>query len=98
MPVKVHHEGDLSKSKLVRSLPLVIAFSSPKISNDRQLDNVAAPADYFIPSPKPFQMIDGNFGGAGVGAVTRAKALVVRLGSGAFAINKDTLAGCNRPL
>ena len=70
MPVKVHHEGDLGKSKLLRSLPLVIAFSSPNIFNDRQSDNVAAPAEFFNPSAKAFQMIDGNFAGAGVGAVT----------------------------
>lgn len=59
----------------------------------RSLKKVAAPLDFKVPEPKPFQIIDGNFGGAVTGAI----ALVLRLGSGAFAINKDVLSKCGRP-
>lgn len=57
------------------------------------MKKVAAPTDFVIPQPKPFQITDGNF----FGAVTGAIALVLRLGTGVFAIDKKTLAGCNRP-
>ena len=70
-----------------------IAYETPQCTNDRQLKKVAAPTDFVIPQPKPFQITDGNF----FGAVTGAIALVLRLGTGVFAIDKKTLAGCNRP-
>jgi glutaredoxin len=63
-------------------------------SASRTLKKVAAPLDFKIPEPKPFQIIDGNFGGAVTGAI----ALLLRLGSGVFAINKDVLSKCARPV
>lgn len=63
------------------------------INTARSLKKVAAPKDFKAPEPKPFQIADGNFGGAVTGAI----ALVLRLGSGVFAINKDVLSKCARP-
>ena len=65
----------------------------PRLISHRALKKVTAPANFKIPEPKPFQIADGNFGGAVTGAI----ALVLRLGTGVFTINKDTLAKCGRP-
>lgn len=45
------------------------------------------------PEPKPFQIADGNIGGAVTGAIS----LVLRLGTGVFALDKKVLDACSRP-
>jgi glutathione S-transferase len=58
-----------------------------------KLKKVAAPKNFKAPEPKPFQIADGNIGGAITGAI----ALVLRLGTGVFAIDKKVLDACARP-